>query len=196
MTLVLGIDPGTRHLGWGLVQSEGARVTYVASGVISPPADESLADRLLVIDTVLRETLAQYAPTTAGVESIFFAKDPQAAAKLGHARGVVLLALKRANISFGEYAPTFIKRTVVGHGLADKRQVALVITAILKLKKPPPADASDALAIAITHSRSFQMPSSPLQAILTKAKVGKTKRGTISPLQAAIAKAMQAKTAR
>jgi crossover junction endodeoxyribonuclease RuvC len=193
LTLVLGIDPGTRHLGWGVVQSEGARVTYVASGVISPPAEEPLADRLLVIDTVLRETLAQYAPTTAGVESIFFAKDPQAAAKLGHARGVVLLALKRANISFGEYAPTFIKRTVVGHGLADKRQVALVITAILKLQKPPPADASDALAIAITHSRSFQMPTSPLQAILAKAK---PKKATISPLQAAIAKAVQAKAAR
>ncbi len=193
MTLVLGIDPGTRHLGWGVIHSEGARVSYVASGVISPPAEEPLADRLLVIDTILRETLAQYAPTSAGVESIFFAKDPQAAAKLGHARGVVLLALKRAGISFGEYAPTFIKRTVVGHGLADKRQVALVITAILKLKKPPPSDASDALAIAITHSRSFQMPTSPLQAILAKAK---PKKVGISPLQAAIAKAVQAKAAR
>jgi crossover junction endodeoxyribonuclease RuvC len=193
LTLVLGIDPGTRHLGWGVVNAEGARVSYVASGVISPPAEEPLADRLLVIDTVLRETLAEYGPTTAGVESIFFAKDPQAAAKLGHARGVVLLALKRAGIPFGEYAPTFIKRTVVGHGLADKRQVALVITAILKLQTPPPSDASDALAIAITHSRSFQMPASPLQAILAKAK---PKKATISLLQAAIAKAVQAKAAR
>jgi crossover junction endodeoxyribonuclease RuvC len=193
LTLVLGIDPGTRHLGWGIVQSEGARVSYVASGVISPPAEEPLAERLFVIDNMLRETLALYAPTTAGVESIFFAKDPQAAAKLGHARGVVLLALRRASIAFGEYAPTFIKRTVVGHGLADKRQVALVITSILKLKKPPPADASDALAIAITHSRSFQMPVSPLQSILAKAK---PKKAPISPLQAAIAKALEAKAAR
>jgi len=156
--LVLGIDPGTRHLGWGLVRSEGNRVKHVAHGVINPPVDRHLADRLVVIDEALREILAAHHPDCAGVENLFFGKDAQAAAKLGHARGVVLLNLQRAHIPFGEYAPTLVKRTVVGHGMADKRQVALVITAVLQLTKPPPVDASDALAIAITHARVSHLP--------------------------------------
>lgn len=156
--LVLGIDPGTRHLGWGLVRAEGNRVKHVAHGVINPPVDRPLAERLVVIDDALRELLATHRAEGAGVESLFFGKDAQAAAKLGHARGVVLLALQRAGVPFGEYAPTLVKRTVVGSGLADKRQVALVITAILQLAKPPPVDASDALAIAITHARVSHLP--------------------------------------
>jgi crossover junction endodeoxyribonuclease RuvC len=151
--LVLGIDPGTRHLGWGLVQAEGTRIKHVQHGVIHPPADRPLSERLVVIDDQLGEILEAHRPEGAGVESLFFGKDAQAAAKLGHARGVVLLGLQRARIPFGEYAPTLVKRTVVGTGLADKRQVSLVITAILQLPKPPPVDASDAIAIAITHAR-------------------------------------------
>jgi crossover junction endodeoxyribonuclease RuvC len=156
--LVLGIDPGTRHLGWGLVRAEGTRVKHVAHGVINPPVDRPLAERLVVIDDALREVLAAHRPEGAGVESLFFGKDAQAAAKLGHARGVVLLGLQRACVPFAEYAPTLVKRTVVGTGLADKRQVALVITAILQLARPPPVDASDALAIAITHARVSHLP--------------------------------------
>ena len=151
--LVLGIDPGTRHLGWGVVQTEGARVRHVAHGVIHPPVDRPLAERLVAIDEALRLVLETHQPQSAGVETLFFGKDAQSAAKLGHARGVVLLLLQRARVPFGEYAPTLVKRTVVGHGHADKRQVALVVTAILQLTKPPPVDAADALAIAITHSR-------------------------------------------
>lgn len=151
--LVLGIDPGTRHLGWGLVRAEGTRVKHVNHGVIHPSADRPLAERLVVIDEALREIIQANRPEGAGVESIFFGKDAQAAAKLGHARGVILLGLQRASVPFAEYAPTLVKRTVVGTGLADKRQVALVITAILQLQKPPPVDAADALAIAITHAR-------------------------------------------
>lgn len=162
--LVLGIDPGTRHLGWGLVRTEGARVKHVAHGVINPPVDRPLADRLLVIDEALREILAAHRPESAGVETIFFGKDAQSAAKLGHARGVVLLNLKRLNIPFGEYAPTLVKRTVTGHGMADKRQVSLVVTTMLQLTKPPPVDASDALAIAITHSRVSHLPQLALAA--------------------------------
>lgn len=156
--LVLGIDPGSRHLGWGVINVEGTRVTHVAHGVINPRAELPLADRLVIIDEALGEVIAAHKPQGAGVESIFFAKDAQAASKLGHARGVVLLGLRRASVPFGEYAPTLVKRTIVGHGLAEKRQVALVITAILKLKQPPPADASDALALAITHARVSHLP--------------------------------------
>ncbi|MCS6898150.1 MAG: crossover junction endodeoxyribonuclease RuvC [Myxococcales bacterium] len=156
--LVLGIDPGTRHLGWGLVQAEGTQVKHVAHGIIHPPTDLPLAERLVVIDDTLHQILTAHHPEGAGVESLFFGKDAQAAAKLGHARGVVLLGLQRAQIPFAEYAPTLIKRTVVGTGLADKRQVAMVITALLRLPRPPPLDAADALAIAITHARVSHFP--------------------------------------
>lgn len=162
--IVLGIDPGTRHLGWGVVRAEGTRVRHVAHGIIHPPVDEHLSVRLLVIDEALAEVLAAHRPQGAGVENLFFGKDAQAAAKLGHARGVVLLNLQRARIPFGEYAPSVVKRTVTGHGLADKRQVALVVAAMLQLPKPPPADAADALAIAITHARVAHIPQLALAA--------------------------------
>src|SRR6185437_16921965 len=90
-------------------------------------------------------------PEVGAVESLFFHKDPQAAAKLGHARGVVLLRLSRAHVPICEYAPAQVKRTVVGKGAADKKQVAMVVTSILRLGTPPRADAADALAIALTH---------------------------------------------
>ena len=156
--VVLGIDPGTRHLGWGVVFAEGARVSHVAHGVIHTDADAPLGDRLVTIDDALRDVLALHAPVSAGVESIFFSKDAQAAAKLGHARGVVLLALRRAGCTIEELAPAHVKRAIVGRGAADKRQVAMVVTAILRLAAPPPADAADALAIAITHARRGALP--------------------------------------
>jgi crossover junction endodeoxyribonuclease RuvC len=156
--IVLGIDPGSRHMGWGVIRVEGSKLAFVACGVVSPQADGELADRLLEIDTGLNEVLATYKPQQGSVESIFFAKDASAASKLGHARGVILLALRRAGVPFGEYAPTFVKRTVTGQGLAEKRQVALVVTAMLRLQRPPPADAADALALAITHARAGRTP--------------------------------------
>lgn len=156
--LVLGIDPGTRHLGWGVVRSEGTVVKHVAHGVVNPNTDLPLSQRLVIIDEALSEILAAHRPDSAGVETIFFGKDAQAAAKLGHARGVVLLNLQKAKVPFAEYAPTLVKRTVVGHGTADKKQVALVVTAILRLPKTPPADAADALAMALTHARIAHLP--------------------------------------
>ncbi len=156
--IVLGIDPGTRHLGWGVVRSEGSRVFHVDHGVIHTDTDGALHDRLLEIDDALREVIASHKPAEASVETLFFAKDPQAASKLGHARGVVLLALRRAGVAIAEYAPSRVKLTIVGRGLADKKQVAMVVTAILGLRAPPPSDAADALALAITHSRSGRLP--------------------------------------
>lgn len=133
-------------------------MSHVAHGVIHTDADAALGDRLVAIDDALREVVARHAPVSAGVESIFFSKDPQAAAKLGHARGVVLLALRRAGVAIEELAPAHVKRAIVGRGAADKRQVAMVVTAILRLAAPPPADAADALAIAITHARRGALP--------------------------------------
>ena len=151
--LVLGIDPGTLHLGWGVVERNGNRLTHVAHGVLHMPAGNSLSQRLLAISGGLAEVIAAQKPRVASVESLFFHKDAQSAAKLGHARGVVLLCLQQAGVELAEYAPARVKRTVVGNGRADKKQVALMVRAVLGLSAPPPSDAADALALAITHLR-------------------------------------------
>jgi crossover junction endodeoxyribonuclease RuvC len=151
--LVLGIDPGTRHLGWGLVRRGGGRLEALAHGVISPLISLSLADRLVVIEAELVKIIEQYRPDAAAVESLFFHKDPQAAAKLGHARGVILLCIAREKIALFEYAPAKVKRIIAGGGAADKRQVALMMKALLGLTELPRADATDALALAMTHLR-------------------------------------------
>lgn len=154
---VVGVDPGTRHLGWGVVDIVGTRLAHVAHGVISPP-DGDLADRLFHLDRGLHEVLESHRPASAGVESLFFAKDAMAAAKLGHARGIVLLALRRAEVSLAEYAPAEVKRAIAGNGRAEKSQVAAVVRAILGLPTPPASDAADALAIAILHGRAMLVP--------------------------------------
>lgn len=148
---VIGIDPGTRHLGWGVLSNVGTRIEHVAHGVIDTDTEAPLCDRLLEIDDALEEVLGQHRPEVGAVESLFFHKDPQAAAKLGHARGVVLLRLGRAGVPIREYAPALVKRSIGGKGNADKKQVAMVVTSILRLGTPPKADAADALAIALTH---------------------------------------------
>ena len=150
---VIGIDPGTRHLGWGVIEWQNSRLSHVASGTIHTDTSCELALRLLQIDEELESVLETHTPSQAAVETLFFHKDPQAAAKLGHARGVVLLALARQGIVIGEYQPARVKRTLAGRGQADKRQVALMVRAVLKLEKLPGEDATDALALAITHTR-------------------------------------------
>ena len=124
---VLGIDPGTRALGWGLVERVGTRQWHVAHGVIEPPLDGTFADRLVWIDDELAKVIVEHHPDVGAVESIFFSKDAQSAAKLGHARGVVLLRLRRAGLDVHEYPPARVKRSVVGRGRADKHQVARVV---------------------------------------------------------------------
>lgn len=156
--LALGIDPGTLHLGWGVVSREGNRLRHVAHGVIHLKAGERLSSRLATISSSLTEVVSCQRPGVAAVESLFFHRDPQAAAKLGHARGVVLLCLEQAGLEIAEYAPARVKRTIVGNGQADKRQVALMVRALLGLAEPPASDAADALAIAITHLRLGTLP--------------------------------------
>jgi crossover junction endodeoxyribonuclease RuvC len=148
---VLGIDPGTRHLGWGVLDREGTRITHVAHGVVHTNLDGSLAERLVEIDAALEAVVAEHRPDVAAVEGLFFAKDAQSAAKLGHARGVVLLRMAHAKLPMHEYPPALVKRTVAGRGAAEKTQVARVVTAVLRLPEPPPPDAADALAIALAH---------------------------------------------
>ncbi len=148
--IILGLDPGTRRFGWGVVSRAGTRLSHVAHGVIAL-GDGPLAGRLVELESRLDEVVRAYRPAQASVETLFFHKDPQAAAKLGHARGVALLVCGRAGLPVGEYAPARVKRTVAAYGLADKAQVAQMVRVILALDAAPPSDAADALALAITH---------------------------------------------
>ena len=120
-----------------------------------------------MLEVGLSSVIRRFGPDTGSVESLFFHKDAQAAAKLGHARGVVLLCLARAGVAVAEYAPARVKRTVAGNGRADKRQVAQIVRMMLGLDGAPALDASDALALAITHLRA-----APLQVALEKARLG------------------------
>lgn len=149
--VVLGLDPGTRFFGWGVVRKVGTRLHHVAHGVVAVEGKGPLGVRLVAIERALVEVVAQYQPDEASIESLFFAKDAQAASKLGHARGVALLVCTRAGVLPFEYAPTRVKRTVTGAGRADKAQVAQMVRVILGLPEAPKADAADALAIALTH---------------------------------------------
>jgi crossover junction endodeoxyribonuclease RuvC len=149
--IVLGLDPGTRHFGWGVVAREGTRLFHRAHGVVHADESAPLGQRLVTIESALVEVVRAHAPEAASIEALFFAKDAQAAAKLGHARGVGLLVCARAGLATFEYAPALVKRAVAGSGRAEKAQVAQMIRLLLGLRDIPPADAADALALAVTH---------------------------------------------
>lgn len=151
--LVLGIDPGTRYLGWGLVGGAANRMKHVAHGVIRAHEQLPLAERLVLIEQQLTQVIERHRPTVGSVESLFFHKDAQAAAKLGHARGVVLVCLQRGGVEIAEYAPALVKASITGHGRAQKQQVGMMVKALLCLDEVPPSDAADALALAVTHLR-------------------------------------------
>jgi crossover junction endodeoxyribonuclease RuvC len=159
--IVLGIDPGTRHFGWGVVARTGTRLTHVAHGVIEAGMKQPLGERLVTIEHELEQIVRRHGATAASIEGIFFAKDASAACKLGHARGVALLVCTRAGLEIAEYPPARAKRAVTGSGRADKSQVALMIRAILCLTAVPPSDAADALALAVTHLQ--RTPMTPLR---------------------------------
>jgi crossover junction endodeoxyribonuclease RuvC len=149
--IVLGLDPGTRHFGWGVVERLGTRLVHRAHGIVHSDEKLSIAMRLVGIERELMAVVQTHGPTIASCEAIFYAKDPQAAAKLGHARGVALLVCARGGLQVFEYPPATVKRAVAGHGRAEKSQVAMMVKVVLGLSAPPTADAADALALAVTH---------------------------------------------
>ena len=153
---VLGIDPGSRKTGWGVVQLEGTRLRHIGAGTIATSARASLPERLRTIHEGLQQVVAEHSPEAVAVEEIFFAKYANAALKLGHARGVALLVAAESSLAVHEYPPAIVKRTVVGRGNADKTQVGRLVAALLGLSTPADADASDALAVAITHIQAFR----------------------------------------
>jgi crossover junction endodeoxyribonuclease RuvC len=149
---ILGIDPGLRRTGWGVVESEGNRLIFIACGSVEPRDDLPLASRLLAIHEGLAAVLADFKPAEAAVEQTFVNKDGVATLKLGQARGVAMLAPAMFGLSVAEYAPNQVKKTVVGAGHADKNQVLMMLKILLPKAEPKSADAADALAIAITHA--------------------------------------------
>jgi len=149
--IVLGVDPGSIRTGWGLVKRSGSKVSCLAAGVIAAEMKSELAQRLHVIFTGLTAVIQEHRPTVMAVEDIFYARSAKSALQLGHARGVVLLAGASSGLEVCAYPPALVKRSIAGRGRADKKQVAHMIGAILGWKELPPVDATDALAVAITH---------------------------------------------
>ena len=147
---VLGIDPGTRTTGYGIIEAgPGGVIKLVCEGQITPAG--SMEQRLLAISDLLSEVTAEFKPDHASVESVFYSKNVRSAIMLGHARGVALLAAARAGIPVSEYAPTKIKQAVTGYGSATKAQVQKMVKVLLNTKRSFGADAADALAAAICH---------------------------------------------
>jgi len=150
--IVLGIDPGSIHTGWGVVERVGPRLRYIAAGTIDPRKTDDLSLRLCEIYEALTIVIREHAPTTMAVEDVFHAKFARSALKLGHARGVALLVGAQAGLEISAYPPALVKRSIAGRGAADKHQVARIVGAVLGLRELPNLDATDALAIAITHA--------------------------------------------
>ena len=152
MTRIIGIDPGLRNTGWGVIAQEGTRLSYVADGAVHSDADAPLAERLLQLHTQLLQVLREFVPDEAAIEETFVNKDARATLKLGQARGIALLAPASLSIPVAEYAPNVIKKSVVGAGHAEKDQVKHMVRLLLPKAQMNTADSTDALAIAICHA--------------------------------------------
>ncbi len=149
---IIGIDPGLRHTGWGIIEADGSRLSYVADGAVHSVNEDDLAVRLLQIHQQILSVLDEFKPDEAAIEETFVNKDARATLKLGQARGVVMLAPVLRKIGVSEYAPNVIKKTVVGNGHAEKDQVKHMVKILLPRAELKTADSVDALAIAICHA--------------------------------------------
>jgi len=149
---ILGIDPGLRNTGWGLIEATGTRLTYVGCGSIHTDAATSLAERLALIHRSIARLVDDERPAEAAVEETFVNRDPQSTLKLGQARGAALAALALMDLPVAEYAANLIKKTVVGVGHAEKAQVQMMVKMLLPASQAKSPDAADALAVAICHA--------------------------------------------
>jgi crossover junction endodeoxyribonuclease RuvC len=153
---ILGIDPGLRRTGWGLVESDGNRLIYVACGSLATSDKADLGTRLVAIHDGLARVIEEFAPHEAAVEQTFVNTNAAATLKLGQARGIAMLVPSRAGLAVAEYAPNLVKKTVVGAGHGDKGQIRMMIGVLLPQAAPESEDAADALAIAICHAHHRQ----------------------------------------
>ena len=156
---VFGIDPGSERTGYGCVETDGSRHRLVTCGAIKTPSSATFPQKLLVIHSRLTTLLRECRPDSVAIENLFYATNARSALKLGHARGVAMLAAVEAGVTVAEYTPAEIKRAVVGYGRAEKTQVQQMIKLLLGLADvPSPHDAADALAVAICHAHAQPPP--------------------------------------
>jgi crossover junction endodeoxyribonuclease RuvC len=151
---ILGIDPGSRTTGYGLIETQGNRLRHIDNGIITMPATAALADRLKTIYDGVARIIGEFAPDAVAVEQVFLAKNPHAALVLGHARGAAMLAAVNAGLAVHEYSALQVKSAVVGYGRAGKPQVQQMVKALLNLPEVAQEDAADALGVAICHAHS------------------------------------------
>jgi crossover junction endodeoxyribonuclease RuvC len=168
---LIGLDPGLRVTGWGIVDAEGNRLSHVACGVVRSDESGSLAERLMDLHKGVMAVLSRFAPDEAAVEETFVNRNPVSTLKLGQARGAVMLAPALFGIKVAEYPPNLIKKTVVGTGHAAKEQVGLMVRMLLPGAAPEMADAADALAVAICHAR-YRASGESLQGAIARAEAG------------------------
>ena len=157
-TRINGIDPGSRMTGYGIIDSQGSRLGFVACGSIRTGDSRAIADRLLIIYEGLRRVIELHGPQVAAVEDVFLSHNPRSALKLGHARGVAVLAAMRGGLKVHDYPPRVVKQAVVGYGQAGKEQVQHMVRVLLELSSCPSSDAADALAVAICHANRMTVP--------------------------------------
>jgi crossover junction endodeoxyribonuclease RuvC len=150
---IIGIDPGLRHTGWGIIEADGTRLSYVADGAVHSVNDDDLATRLMQIHQQILAVIDEFAPDEAAIEETFVNRDARATLKLGQARGVAMLAPVLRKIGVSEYAPNVVKKTVVGAGHAEKDQVKHMVKILLPRAELNTSDSIDALAIAICHAQ-------------------------------------------
>ena len=168
---IFGIDPGSDRTGYGCVETDGSRHVLVASGAIVSASRTSFPDKLLKIHTGLADLIRDCRPDCVAIENVFHGVNPRSALRLGHARGVAMLAAVEAGVPVFEYTPAEIKRAVVGHGRAEKHQVQQMVTRLLRLTSAPtPHDAADALAVAICHAHSASPATREIAAAGSRAK--------------------------
>ncbi|MBV1697359.1 MAG: crossover junction endodeoxyribonuclease RuvC [Hyphomicrobiales bacterium] len=153
---ILGIDPGLRRTGWGVVEIAGNRLGFIGCGSVATNNEASLAARLLVIHDGLMRILDQFRPDEAAVEATFVNKDAKATLKLGQARGIAIVVPAKAGVPVSEYAPNLVKKSIVGAGHGDKAQIRMMIGVLLPKADPSSDDAADALAVAVTHAHHRQ----------------------------------------
>ena len=149
---IIGLDPGLRRLGWGVILCEGSRLTCLGHGAITPDQAAPFASRLLHLFEALEAVIAEHTPHEAAIEEVFVNVNPASTLKLGHARAAAMLAPARAGLPVAEYATRLVKKAVVGTGAADKAQIAFMVQRLLPTAGRVSADAADALAVAITHA--------------------------------------------
>ena len=153
---ILGIDPGLRHTGWGMIAIDGNRLSFLACGSVATDDKAALPLRLLAIHDGLRRVVDAHAPDEAAVEATFVNKDAVATLKLGQARGIAMLVPAIAGLPVAEYAPNLVKKTIVGAGHCEKVQIRMMVGVLLPKADPQSDDAADALAIAVTHAHHRQ----------------------------------------